>query len=175
MAQLPGHLDELLVQVQEEVRRCRITQQLTRLLTFAGRKNIQFRTFLSFFVLKSLFFDWLRTLKELETLPSETLEMDATGQRRLLEESLPEPAPGETNQIALPADRLAPDLWNCLTPEEQLDLKLLCLIECDLSLDDIRLLTTISGRPLRETLLLLEEVQQGLRRKDESSPNSTTP
>src|SRR5713226_922580 len=60
----------------------------TRLLTFEGRKKIQFRTFLSFFVLKSLFFDWLRTLKEIETIPSEARERDATGQQRLLEESL---------------------------------------------------------------------------------------
>lgn len=139
----------------------------TRLLTFEGRKNIQFRTFLSFFVLRSLFFDWLRTLKEVETISAETREAEATGQQRLVEESLLDSAPVETNQVTLPEDRLAPDLRNCLTSEEQLDLKLLCLIECDLSLNDIRLLTTISGRPLRETLLLLEEVQQGLRRKDE--------
>src|SRR5262249_37530683 len=84
------------------------------------------------------------------------------------EESPPDSSPLDTDQGVLPEDRLAPDLWNRLTPEEQLDLKLLCLIECDLSPDDIRLLSTISGRPLRETLLQLEEVQQGLRRKDEN-------
>jgi len=139
----------------------------TRLLTFAGRKNIQFRTFLSFFVLKSLFLDWLRTLKEIDTISSETPETDASGKPRVLGDSLPDPATTETEQTALPEERLAPDLWNCLAPEEQLDLKLLCLIECDLSPKDIRLLATISGRSLRETLLLLEEVQQGLRRKDE--------
>ena len=135
----------------------------TRLRTFAGLEKIQFRTFLSFFVLRSLFFDWLRTLKEVETVSFETYETGSTGEQRVSEG----PTLFETDQRTLPKDRLAPDLWNCLTPEEQLDLKLLCLIECDLSLDDMRLLTTISGRPLRETLLLLEEVQQGLRRKDE--------
>jgi RNA polymerase sigma factor (sigma-70 family) len=139
----------------------------TRLLTFEGRKNIQFRTFLSFFVLKSLFFDWLRTLKEIATISSETPETDASGKPRVLGDSLPDPTTTETEQTVLPEERFAPDLWNCLTPEEQLDLKLLCLIECDLSPNDIRLLATISGRSLRETLLLLEEVQQGLRRKDE--------
>jgi len=138
----------------------------TRLRSFTGRHDIQFRTFLSFFVLRSLFLDWLRTLKEVETVSSETPETGSIGERHL-EESRPSPTSGETDQVAFPKDRLAPALWNCLTPEEQLDLKLLCLIECDLSLDDIRLLTTISGRPLRETLLLLEEVQQGLRHKDE--------
>lgn len=54
-----------------------------------------------------------------------------------------------------------------LTPEERLELKLLCLLECDLSLEETRLLAARSGRSLRETLLLLEEVRQKLRRKDE--------
>jgi RNA polymerase sigma factor (sigma-70 family) len=130
----------------------------TRLRSFEGRHGIQFRTFLSRFVLRSLFLDWLRTLKEVETIFIETPE---------LEDSSPDPAPSETDKIALPEERPAPDLWTRLTPEEQLELKLLCLSECDLSLDDIRLLATISGHSRRKTLLLLEEVQQGLRHKDE--------
>src|SRR5262249_6500762 len=64
----------------------------TRLLTFAGRRKIQFRTFLSFFVLKSLFFDWLRTLKEIDTISSETPKTDASGKPRVLGDSLPDPA-----------------------------------------------------------------------------------
>src|SRR5262249_8250767 len=134
----------------------------TRLLTFEGRKNIQFRTFLSFFVLRSLFFDWLRTLKEIDVVSAETYETDLAGEQCPAEKTPPGTPPPDSNQRALSAD-----LWNRLTPEEQLDLKLLCLTECDLSLDDIRLLSTISGRSLRETLLLLEEVQQGLKYKDE--------
>src|SRR5262249_43812616 len=135
--------------------------------TFEGRKNIQFRTFLSFFVLRSLFFDWLRTLKEIDVVSAETYETGLTGEQCPAENSPSGTIPPDSNQGVLPADRLAPDLWARLTPEEQLDVKLLCLTECDLSLDDIRLLSTIAGRPLRETLLLLEEVQPGLRRKDE--------
>jgi RNA polymerase sigma factor (sigma-70 family) len=125
----------------------------TRLRSFDGRHGIQFRTFLSRFVLRSLFVDWLRTLKEVETVP--------------VGDSPPEAATAETAEMALQSERLAPDLWTRLTPEEQLDLKLLCLSECDLNFNDIRLLVTISGRSMRETLLLLEEVQHGLRRKDE--------
>ncbi len=124
----------------------------TRLRTFAGRKDIQFRTFLSFFVLKSLFLDWLRTLKEIDTVP-----LDAP-----TDVAADEPEPAVTQDV-LPA----PDLWSRPSPEEQLDLKLLCLIECDLSLADARLLAARSGRSMRETLLLLEEIQQKLRRKDE--------
>src|SRR5262245_28188365 len=51
-----------------------------RLRTFVGRNDIQFRTFLSFFVLKSLFLDWLRTVKEVELVPFPTPEAGSTGQ-----------------------------------------------------------------------------------------------
>jgi DNA-directed RNA polymerase specialized sigma24 family protein len=40
-------------------------------------------------------------------------------------------------------------------------------LECDLSPEDVRLLAKLSGRSLRETLALLAEVQDGLKRKDE--------
>lgn len=128
----------------------------TRLRTFAGQKNIQFRTFLSFFVLKSLFLDWLRTLKEVQTvsLPTDPEGVDPTDEPDELRSN-----PNETPPI--------PNLWRHLTPEEQLDLKLLCLIECDLNREETRLLAARSGRSLRDTLLLLEEIQHKLRRKDE--------
>jgi RNA polymerase sigma factor (sigma-70 family) len=139
----------------------------TRLRTFAGREDIQFRTFLSFFALKSLFLDWLRTLKEVETVPLPKFETDSTARTNApldaqldIAAAAPEPA---TPQAVL----LAPDLWNRLSPEERLDLKLLCLLECDLSLEETRLLASRSGRSLRETLLLVEEVRQKLQRKDE--------
>lgn len=122
----------------------------TRLLTFAGRKDIQFRTFLSFFALKSLFLDWLRTLKEVETVPLPEVEAET-----------------DSAAVAPPDLPVASSLWSRLTPEEQLDLKLLCLIECDLNREEMRLLAARSGRSLRDTLLLVEEIQQKLRRKDE--------
>src|SRR5215831_16958676 len=70
----------------------------TRLLTFEGRKNIQFRTFLSFFVLKSLFFDWLRTLKEIDTVSAETYETDLTGEQDPAERSPSGTTPPDSNQ-----------------------------------------------------------------------------
>jgi RNA polymerase sigma factor (sigma-70 family) len=137
-----------------------------RLHTFAGRKHIQFRTFLSFFVLRSLFLDWLRTVREVETTHTQLSVTEAIGQYHA-EDSPPESAPDEIESATLQEEYLTPSLWNCLTPEEQLDLKLLCLIECDLGPDEIRRLADRSRRSLRDTVVLLEEVQQGLRQKDE--------
>lgn len=139
----------------------------TRLRTFAGRKDIQFRTFLSFFALKSLFLDWLRTVKEVETVPLPEFETESTERSDASTETWSDTEDADLDS-AMPRDmRFAPSLWRHLTPEEQLDLKLLCLIECDLNREETRLLAARSGRSLRDTLLLLEEIQQKLRRKDE--------
>src|SRR5262245_7667309 len=40
----------------------------SRIRTFEGRNNIQFRTFLSHYVLRDLFLEWRRTVKELATI-----------------------------------------------------------------------------------------------------------
>jgi len=138
-----------------------------RLSTFEGREGIKFRTFLAFFALKSLFLDWLRTVKEVELVPLLTPEPRFMKQPDGEEDEQYDPVDGDTEHIAPREVRLAPTLWNCLTPEERLDLKLLCLLECDFSLEETRLLAARSGRCLRDTLLLLEEVRQKLRRKDE--------
>jgi len=138
-----------------------------RLNTFAEKNNIQFRTFLSFFVLKSLFLDWLRTLKEVQTVPLPMFETEATHTTDASEDVRSNPANPEAEPAALHEARLASDLWSRLTPEERLDLKLLWLIECDLTLEETCLLAARSDRSLRETLLLLEETRQKLRRKDE--------
>lgn len=136
----------------------------TRLESFSGRNNIQFRTFLSYYVLKHLFFEWQRTRKEIETISLNSLMGGDTQGERTLEDTLP--APAEDEARARGEDPL-PDLWANLSTEEQLDLKLLSLIEYDLSPDDIRLLARISARSIRETLVLLTEVQTQLRQKDE--------
>lgn len=138
-----------------------------RLRTFAGRKDIQFRTFLSFFVLKSLFLDWLRTLKEVATVPLPEFETESIAQADVPPDAQLGAATAELEPATPREVRLAPELWSRLSSEEQLDLKLLCLIECDLSLADMRLLAARSGRSMRDTLLLLEEARQKLRRKDE--------
>jgi DNA-directed RNA polymerase specialized sigma24 family protein len=52
-------------------------------------------------------------------------------------------------------------------PEEQLHLKLLSLLEYHLSAEDVRLLADLSGRTVDDTLALLAEIQDHLKRRDE--------
>jgi RNA polymerase sigma factor (sigma-70 family) len=122
----------------------------SRLRSFEGRNNIQFRTFLAYYVLKSLFLEWQRGRRELETVPLG--DTDPTH-------------PGE------PAEEAAPDatvmrLWADLDPEDRLDLKLLSLLEHHLTPDDVRLLAGTSRRSVQETAAVVAEVEAGLRARD---------
>ena len=138
----------------------------SRMATFAGRNNIQFRTFLSYYVLKHLFLEWRRTQKELETVSLSTPLGDASEGGQVLEDILPDQTE-EAEEIREPEGTEAYEIWSALAPEERLDLKLLSLIECDLTPDDVRLLAKTAGRSMQETLALVAEVQEGLKRKDE--------
>lgn len=124
----------------------------SRLKTFAGRNNIQFRTFLSYYVLRFLLFEWLRTEREINTTYLEDAQDD----------DMAEAVERETQEDHLTAQFLA-----SLDPEERLDFKLLHLIEYDLEPEDLSLLVKTSGRSLVDTLTLITQVQEGLRRKDE--------
>src|SRR5262245_36865806 len=122
----------------------------SRLRTFQGRNRIQFRTFLAYYVLKSLLLEWQRGNRELETVAaSDRLEDQAS----------------EDTQDG-PESKGTAELWAALSPEERLDLKLLSLLEHELTPDDVRLLARVSRRTLRQTLDVVGEVEAGLRRKD---------
>lgn len=137
----------------------------TRIRTFTGRNDIQFRTFLSYYVLKDLFLEWRRTRREIETISLNTPLGDPTESDRVLEDILPDTV--EIEEVGSKSKSLAAEVWSFLDPEKRLCLKLLYLIECDLGSEDIRLLASLSGRSIRDTLILVAEVQEGLRRKDE--------
>lgn len=139
----------------------------TRLRTFAGRNNIQFRTFLSYYVLKHLFLEWQRTRNELETISLHSPLGNESEGERTLEDVLPAASDDATGEDSAEANLVSSNVWAMLSPEEQLDVKLLSLLEYDLGSDDIRLLSYISQRSIIDTLHLVAEVQEGLRRKDQ--------
>jgi RNA polymerase sigma factor (sigma-70 family) len=121
-----------------------------RLRSFEGRNRIQFRTFLAYYVLRSLFLEWQRGRRELETVP-----LGDTA-RPLFDEP-----PAD-----LAADGPAARLWTALDPEDRLDLKLLSLLEHQLTPDDVRQLARASRRSLQETAAVVAEVEAGLRARD---------
>jgi RNA polymerase sigma factor (sigma-70 family) len=122
----------------------------TRLRTFEGRNQIQFRTFLAYYVLRSLFLEWQRGRRELETVPLGDGDS---------------PVPDETPADALP-DGPTARVWARLDPEDRLDLKLLSLLEHQLTPDDLRLLARTSRRSLADTVAVVAEVESGLRARD---------
>jgi RNA polymerase sigma factor (sigma-70 family) len=140
----------------------------TRLKTFTGL-NIQFRTFLSYYVLKSLFLEWLRTKEEVKTISLYTPVGDATDGEMTLEDILRDGRVVEAEEELARREGQKPKLWDSLDPEEQLGLKLLYLIECELGPEDVRLLASISGRSIIDTLALVAEVREQLKRKDEKA------
>jgi RNA polymerase sigma factor (sigma-70 family) len=139
----------------------------SRIRTFEGRNSIQFRTFLSYYVLKHLFLEWRRTKKEIDTISLSTPLGDGEAGGRVLEDILSSEDVREMSDRGGEAGQSSSELWNMLTAEERLDLKLLSLLECDLTPDEVRLLAQTSGRSIIDTLALVTEVQDGLKRKDE--------
>lgn len=141
----------------------------SRIRHFTGQTHEQFRIFLWGLVLRHLYFEWYRTLgKEIDEISLHTpLGTSEEKEQRTLEDVLPAPTPIESEGPEAPSKETTLKMWQSLTPQEQLDAKLLHLLEYDLAPDDIRLLAHIAGRSMRETLVLLAEVQASLRRKDE--------
>jgi RNA polymerase sigma factor (sigma-70 family) len=134
----------------------------TRMRTFEGRNGIQFRTFLAYYVLRSLFLEWQRGNRELDTVSLSDHHLGTEGA-----DSGPAYEPEASGEPpATPATGGIASVWATLGPEEQLDLKLLSLLEYQLTSEDIRLLSRLSGRSLADTTALLAEVDAGLRGRD---------
>jgi RNA polymerase sigma factor (sigma-70 family) len=138
-----------------------------RLRSFEGRNGIQFRTFLSYYVLKHLFLEWRRTRKELETISLQSPVSNDDDAERTLQDILAVSDDAPADEENTPAKLAFAGIWEALSPEERLDIKLLSLLECDLGPDDIQLLARLSGRSILDTLDAVAEVQERLRRKDQ--------
>ena len=135
----------------------------TRLRTFEGRGGIQLRTFLAYHVLRALFLDWQRTDRELETV-SLHAPLGGDDGARTLEDVLAAPVDEDAGEAA--TGDAAAALWESLSAEERLDLKLLSLLEHELTPDDVRLLAKVAKRSLEETVALVAEVQGALQARD---------
>jgi RNA polymerase sigma factor (sigma-70 family) len=139
----------------------------TRMRSFEGRNGIQFRTFLSYYVLKHLFLEWRRTRKELHTISLQSPVGNEEDAERTLQYLLLVSDDTHADEEHNPAHVTFARIWEVLSPEERLDIKLLSLLECDLGPSDIQLLAQLSGRSILDTLDAVAEVQDGLKRKDQ--------
>jgi RNA polymerase sigma factor (sigma-70 family) len=134
-----------------------------RVRSYEGRGGMQFRAYLAFHVLRGLFLDWQRGEKELETVSLNA----PVGQGEagvVLGDLIPASERARTSDTQVDERFVA--LWDSLLPEERLDIKLLSLLEHDLTPEDLRLLAKLSDRSLEATVATVAEVQTGLRVKD---------
>ena len=134
-----------------------------RVRSFQGRNTMQFETYLSYYVLKDLFLDWVRTRERIETVSLDApIQSSAAPQER-----------SHTGYDVLAFDTITPDtvliesdevekvtrVFDQLDDEKRLSLKLLALWTIELKPDDIRCIAHIASRSIRETLDLIEEVK----------------
>ena len=132
-----------------------------RMSTFQGRNNMQFTTYLSYYVLRDLFFEWQRSMEHVNLVSLQAPLTDAADDERArtMQEVLPAAAPTPEHVLEDATDvRAIEAVLTQLEPEKRLVLKLLALSTVELAPEDIRAIAQLAGRSLRDTLLCLEEV-----------------
>ncbi len=140
-----------------------------RLRSFERRNDAQLKTYLNYYVLRDLFFEWQRSQKEPETISLETVvSNDLEGGSTTLHDVLADPKASVGMSLDSNSDaEVLKDFLENLDPEKRLLLKLLHLAEFELSPQEIRLLCKKSGRPYREVVGMIEETKSELWKKDE--------
>ena len=140
-----------------------------RIRTFQGRNNMQFSTYLSYYVLRDLFFEWQRATEHVHLVSLDAPLTGAAGddeRARTVQDMVPATAPTPENVLADAADvRAVETVLATLEPEKRLVLKLLALGTVELTPEDIRAITQLAGRSLRDTLACLEEVSAAVATK----------
>ena len=142
-----------------------------RLSSFEGRNEAQFETYLCFYVLPDLFFEWQRSQKELDTVSWDPIASEGNW----------EPKGGMSNGVRgspLSLDDFVLDsqetpsvnaVVSGLDLEKRVVLKLLCLAEFDLAGEEIRFIAHKSQRSYQEVVTLVEQIRRTLTKKDEQT------
>jgi len=140
-----------------------------RVRRFEAHNGAQFKTYLNYYVLRDLFLEWQRTLKEPETISLATPISDDSGESgKTLEDLLADLTPNAADSLDGAGDAAEfKAFMEKLDPEKAFLLKLLHLGDFDLSPQEIRVLCKKSGRSYREIITDIEETRNRLSKKDE--------
>jgi RNA polymerase sigma factor (sigma-70 family) len=138
-----------------------------RIQSFEGRQQMQFQTYLSYYVLKHLFFEWLRTTDKVDALSLDAPLREADGeQHSTLQEVLAlETSTPETTLMASDRLREVEAALAQLDEDKRLALKLLALGSVDLSSEDIQAIARVASRSIAETLERIDQAVAGLSAK----------
>jgi RNA polymerase sigma factor (sigma-70 family) len=140
-----------------------------RIKSFEGRNAIQFETYLSYYVLRDLFLEWMRTRERLDivSLDAPIGNSEASGERTItMQEMLAAEKPEPEAALVTSADvKAVEEILQQLDPERRLILKLLALNVVELEPEDVRTIAQSAGRSILETLKVIEEVTEALSAK----------
>jgi RNA polymerase sigma factor (sigma-70 family) len=141
-----------------------------RVRSFEGRNEIQFETYLSYYVLRDLFLEWTRAAERVETvsLDAPVKGSEAAGERTMTVQDIlatDDPTP-DAVLAESDAAREVEKILHQLDAEKRLILKLLALGIIELEPDDIRMIGQMASRSIGETLEVIEEVTAGLAVKE---------
>ena len=141
-----------------------------RLGSFEGRNAIQFETYLSYYVLRDLCLEWLRTREQVETvsLNAPVVNVETGGERAALtlQDVLPAPEAAFDTMLEATEDlECVESVFSQLSEERRLILKLLALGSIELAPSDVQAIARMTSRSLHETLDLLDEVLEALATK----------
>ena len=140
-----------------------------RLRSFEGRNQIQFETFLSYYVLRDLFLEWTRSNTRIDTvsidMPIGNSTSDGDRSRTIADVlAADDPTPDavlvqsdEEQEMAAVLDQMDDD--------KRLALKLLALGSTDVSAEDLQAIAQVASRSVEATLGLIEEVAASLANK----------
>jgi RNA polymerase sigma factor (sigma-70 family) len=128
---------------------------------------MQFQTYLSYYVLTHLFFEWLRTTDKVDALSLDAPLREADGeQHSTLQEVLAlETSTPETTLMASDRLREVEAALAQLDEDKRLALKLLALGSVDLSSEDIQAIARVASRSIAETLERIDQAVAGLSAK----------
>ena len=140
-----------------------------RLRSFEGRNQIQFETFLSYYVLRDLFLEWTRSNTRIDTvsidMPIGTSASDGD-RSRTLEDILAadDPAPDAVLVQSDDEQEMAAILAQ-MDDDKRLALKLLALGSTDVSAAELQAIAQVASRSVEATLGLLDDVMATLANK----------
>jgi RNA polymerase sigma factor (sigma-70 family) len=140
-----------------------------RLRSFEGRNQIQFETFLSYYVLRDLFLEWTRSNTRIDTVSIGTpIGNSASGgdRSRTIEDVLAaeDPTP-DAVLVQSDAEREVAAILAQMDDDKRLALKLLALGSADVSAAELQAIAQAASRSVEATLGLLDEVMDTLANK----------
>jgi len=140
-----------------------------RLRSFEGRNQIQFETFLSYYVLRDLFLEWARSNTRIDTvsidMPIGTSASDGNHSRTLEDILAADDPTPDAVLVQSDAEQEIAAILAQMDDDKRLALKLLALSSTDVSAAELQAIAQVASRSVEATLGLIDDVMATLANK----------